>query len=73
MIQLTKLNNDTLTVNAVYIERVESFPDTTITLVNQKKLFVKESEEEVERLVTNYYQSIGIYQLSREIGDDDES
>ncbi len=49
MITLTKLNNDRLTLNALYIERIESFPDTTITLVNQKKVFVKESEEEVKK------------------------
>ncbi|PWU68865.1 MULTISPECIES: flagellar FlbD family protein [Gracilibacillus] len=73
MITLTKLNNDRLTLNALYIERIESFPDTTITLVNQKKVFVKESEEEVKKLVTEYFQLIGLNQLQREIGDEDES
>ncbi|MFC4404573.1 flagellar FlbD family protein [Gracilibacillus xinjiangensis] len=73
MIKLTKLNNQKITLNAMFIERIESFPDTTITLVNQKKLFVKETEDEVSQLATQFYQSIGLIPLQREVGDQDES
>jgi len=69
MITLTKLNNDTITINAIYIERIESFPDTTITLINQKKLFVKESEEKVQEMVTVFYKTIGLYQLQKKVGE----
>lgn len=73
MITLTKLNNETVTVNVIYIERIESFPDTTITLINQKKLFVKEKEEQVKEMVTNFYKQIGLIQLQKEAGEQNES
>ncbi|KAB8138744.1 flagellar FlbD family protein [Gracilibacillus oryzae] len=73
MIKLTKLNNQKITLNAMFIERIESFPDTTITLTNQKKLFVKESEQEVSQIATQFYQSIGLMPFLRETGDQNES
>ena len=51
MIQLTNFNGETFTLNAMYIERIQSFPDTTITLFNGKKLVVKETELEVKESV----------------------
>ncbi|WP_066193865.1 MULTISPECIES: flagellar FlbD family protein [Gracilibacillus] len=69
MITLTKLNNQRLTINAMYIERVESLPDTTITLVNNKKVFVKESEQEVKQQVTDFYKEIGLYHLPQRAGE----
>ncbi|WP_208592503.1 flagellar FlbD family protein [Gracilibacillus suaedae] len=69
MITLTKLKGDTITINAIYIERIESFPDTTITMTNQKKIFVKESEEAVKEMVREFYKEIGLFQLQREVGE----
>ncbi|MDX8046944.1 flagellar FlbD family protein [Gracilibacillus sp. S3-1-1] len=69
MITLTKLNGVSLTINAMYIERIESLPDTTITLTNNKKLIVKESEELVKQYVQEFYKEIGLYQLQREVGE----
>ncbi|GAB2563472.1 flagellar FlbD family protein [Gracilibacillus alcaliphilus] len=69
MITLTKLNNQKLTINAVYIERVEELPDTTITLVNNKKVFVKESGKEVKQLVTAFYKEIGLFRFPQEVGE----
>ncbi len=69
MITLTKFNDESITLNAIYIERIESFPDTTITLVNQKKLFVKESEKEVKEMIIHFYKQIGLYQLQQEVGE----
>ncbi|WP_453996939.1 flagellar FlbD family protein [Bacillus nitroreducens] len=60
MITLTKLNNKKFTLNALYIEQVESFPDTTITLTNGKKLVVKETEGDVQEKVQEFYQKINV-------------
>lgn len=60
MIPLTRLNGDSFTLNAIYIEQVQSFPDTTLTLHNGKKLVVKESREEVLSLVKQFYRQIGL-------------
>ncbi|WP_077211528.1 flagellar FlbD family protein [Bacillus dakarensis] len=65
MINVTRLNGKSFIINAIYIETVEAFPDTTITLSNGKKYVVKETEEEVVELVKTFYQSvtlIGRYQ-----------
>ena len=52
MIQLTRLNNQGLTVNSDLIKFVEQSPDTVITLVTGEKILVRESAQEVlKRLV----------------------
>lgn len=60
MIQLARLNNELFTLNALLIEQIESLPDTTITLINGKKVLVKNPEKEVIDLLTTYYQKIGL-------------
>jgi flagellar protein FlbD len=60
MIQLTRLNGESLTLNALFIEQIQSFPDTTITLTSSKKIIVRESEIEVARRIREFYQSIGL-------------
>ncbi len=53
MVELTRLNGSILVVNAEMIETLEATPDTVVTLVNGKKMIVKESTDEViERIVT---------------------
>jgi flagellar protein FlbD len=47
MIRLTRLNNQSLTVNSDLIKFVEQSPDTLITLVTGEKIVVRESVEEV--------------------------
>lgn len=47
MILVTRLNGDTLAVNADLIQRVEATPDTIVTLVDGSKLVVTESVETV--------------------------
>ena len=54
MIQLTRLNNHPLVVNADLIKLVEQAPDTVITLVTGEKLVVRESTEEVVRRVIGF-------------------
>lgn len=58
MIEVTKLNDMKLSVNAELIETVEEIPDTVITLTNGKKIFVKESRQKVENLVKSYKRDI---------------
>lgn len=60
MIELERLNGETFMLNALMIERIQSHPDTTITLYNGRKLVVKTSEEEVVEKITEYYQKIGL-------------
>ncbi|MFA9558078.1 flagellar FlbD family protein [Evansella sp. AB-rgal1] len=60
MIELTKLNGNIFTLNSLYIEQIQAFPDTTITLTNGKKLVVKETEIEVVKKVEQFYQKIGL-------------
>ncbi|MET3728731.1 flagellar protein FlbD [Fictibacillus halophilus] len=65
MISLTQLNGNTFTLNAIYIEQIQSFPDTTVTLTTGKKFVVKESEEEVTKLITGFYRNITLLPLSQ--------
>jgi flagellar protein FlbD len=60
MIPVTKFNRSVLHVNATLIETVESTPDTVITLVNGKKLIVRETVQEVLQLMEAYYRRIGL-------------
>lgn len=58
MIEVTKLNEIKMSVNAELIETVEEIPDTVITLTNGKKIFVKESRQKIENLVKSYKRDI---------------
>ncbi|CEG24330.1 Flagellar protein (FlbD) [Planococcus massiliensis] len=60
MIKLTKLNRTPFTLNAIYIERVETIPDTVVTMLSGKKIHVLESVDEVIDKVTAYYQKINL-------------
>jgi len=64
MVILHKFNGDEFVLNAYHIESIEEKPDTTITLVNEKKYLVKEKKDEVVNLVIEYYRKI----YSRERG-----
>ena len=63
MIKLTRLNGHPFMLNPIFIEQVQSFPDTTITLSNGKKIVVLDSEEDVMLKVTEFYQKVGIVRL----------
>lgn len=58
MIELTKLNDIKFTINADLIEMVEEVPDTVLTLTTGKKIFVKESRQNVKNLVILYKQEV---------------
>lgn len=63
MVTLTRLNGQTFALNAVYIEQIQAFPDTTITLVNGKKIVVKETEQELIDRIEHFYKRIGLTSL----------
>jgi len=58
MIEVTRLNNEKVIINAELIEKVEETPDTVITLISGSKLLVKESGQEVKNLVILYKKEI---------------
>ena len=58
LIELTKINNVKITVNADIIELVEETPDTVVTLTTGKKIIVKESRQEVTNIVKSYNKEI---------------
>lgn len=72
MIELTKLNGKVFSLNALYIETVESFPDTTITLTNGRKYIVLESEDEVRRRANALFQYVQILSNPHLRGEEDE-
>ncbi|MBB2182745.1 flagellar FlbD family protein [Lachnospiraceae bacterium MD1] len=63
MIEVTRLNDTKLIINADLIEKVEESPDTVITLTSGNKVIVKESRQEVRNLVILYKKEI----FSREL------
>ncbi|MGG3799866.1 flagellar FlbD family protein [Metabacillus fastidiosus] len=65
MIQLTKLNGKTFSLNAIYIEQLESFPDTTITLANGNKFVVKEPESVVRSRIIEFYNAINVLSVKK--------
>lgn len=58
MIEVTKLNDMKISINAELIETVEEIPDTVVTLTTGKKIFVKESRQKIENLVKSYKRDI---------------
>lgn len=72
MISLTKLNGKAFSLNALYIETVEEFPDTTITLTTGRKYVVLESGNEVLNRVTKFYQSVQLLSNPHLRGEEDE-
>ncbi len=60
MIELTRLNGTQFSLNAIYIERLDSTPDTVVTLLSGKKVHVLEAVNEVADKITAYYQLINI-------------
>jgi len=54
VIRLTRLNNKPMVLNCDLIKFVEPAPDTMITLVTGDKFVVRESPDEVVRLVVEF-------------------
>lgn len=58
MIEVTRMNNTKLMINAELIQFVEETPDTTITMVSGNKIIVKESGQEIKNRVILYRMEI---------------
>jgi flagellar protein FlbD len=58
MIQLTRLNNQPLTVNSDLIKFIEKAPDTVLTLVSGEKVVVLESCEQVLEKVVAFRRTV---------------
>lgn len=58
MIQVTRLNGAKFSLNALYIEKIETFPDTTITLTTGKKYVVLDPADEVLSRITEFYKAV---------------
>ncbi|KYG35331.1 flagellar FlbD family protein [Alkalihalobacillus trypoxylicola] len=67
MIELTRLNGKTFYLNVILIEQIEAFPDTTITLLNGKKLVVKDEISLVEEKINECLEMIGIKGILKEM------
>ena len=68
MITLTRLNGKSFTLNALYIETIEAFPDTTILLTNGRRYVVKETVDEVSDLSFSFFQKVNLLNLPQEGG-----
>jgi flagellar protein FlbD len=58
MISITRLNGEAISVNAFQIEVVESCPDTRVTLTSGRQLYVRETPEEVRRLMLTWFRAM---------------
>lgn len=58
MISLTRLDDTTIVLNALLIERIEETPDTVITLTTGRRVVVLESSDEVIKRAVNYLQGL---------------
>ncbi|MGC8971034.1 MAG: flagellar FlbD family protein [bacterium] len=58
MIQVTRLNNTKIIINADLIEIIEATPDTTITLTTGKRFVVKEPIEEIIKRIIAYKRAV---------------
>lgn len=54
MIRLTRLNGEEFVINCRQIERLESIPESNITLVSGKHYIVKEDIDEIINRVIEY-------------------
>ncbi|WP_108669685.1 flagellar FlbD family protein [Peribacillus acanthi] len=69
MINVTRLNGKSYLINALFIEAVESHPDTMITLTNGKKFVVAETENEIKNAIIQFYRSINLLGFQSTEGD----
>lgn len=58
MINITRINDTELMINAEIIQAVEATPDTVITLTTGARYIVKEDCEEIRRRVIEYKHNI---------------
>lgn len=66
MIDVTKMDGSSVTINAELIEIVEETPDTVVTLTTGKKLIIKESRQQIKNLVKSYKRECNSFGIADE-------
>jgi flagellar protein FlbD len=61
MIELTRFSGVVFWLNPHQIEYIEKVPDTSIVMLSNKHVMVKESVEEVIALIVAYRRQIGAF------------
>ncbi|WP_445670019.1 flagellar FlbD family protein [Peribacillus sp. FSL H8-0477] len=69
---MKRLNGKSFSINALYIESIESLPDTTITFTSGKKIVVSEEESVIVQMITDFYRSVNVLGLRDNAGEHDE-
>ncbi|MBD7983536.1 flagellar FlbD family protein [Sporosarcina sp. Sa2YVA2] len=72
MIKVTRLNGAIFTLNALYIEKVETFPDTTITLTTGTKYVVLDPVDVINQRIIDFYQSVQLLSNPHIWSEEDE-
>jgi flagellar protein FlbD len=65
MITVTKMNGESIVLNAELIETVEARPDTLITLTTGNKIMVKEEVSEIVEKAKEYRRSVNLINLEK--------
>lgn len=74
MVTVTRLDGSVVVLNAEFIESIEAVPDTVITLVNHRKVVVREPAEVVVERVLAYQRAVrGPEQVTMGTGTGDVS
>jgi flagellar protein FlbD len=61
LIQVTRLNGVVFFINPHQIEYMEANPDTTLIMLSDKRIVVKESIDEVRQRIVEYRRLIGAF------------
>ncbi len=69
MIELTRINGKTFLLNVLLIEQVEALPDTTVTLINGKKIVLRDPIEDVEKKINDRLKEIGLIGIHKDVKD----
>ncbi len=67
MIELTRINGQTFYLNVLLIEQVEALPDATITLINGKKIVLRDPIEDVQRKINEQFKQIGLIGVHKDV------
>ncbi|WP_294083871.1 flagellar FlbD family protein [Sphaerobacter sp.] len=72
MVTVTRLDGSVVVLNADLIESIEAVPDTVITLVNHRKVVVREPAEVVVERVLAYQRAVrGPERVKTGVGTED--
>lgn len=67
MIELTRINGQTFLLNVLLIEQIEALPDTTITLINGKKIVLRDPIDDVKMRVNDLFKQIGLIGIHKDV------